>query len=191
MVKKNKNFLLLSACVAVLSFSIGGLTHGDAQNDCPKTVVANYEKLLQLLPEYKITEQEFRDYLTSQQEIQKKQLDALKQKREDLKKNEKTLSAEELKIRKENLSRDEMDLQRNALDFQRKMEDRNMADVNRLKDILEKNYIDPYAKNNKIDIILNSEGVNKIYNTKFDITDVIAASIKKNSNKPASTTAKK
>ena len=192
MVKKNKHFLLLSACAALLSLSIKGFsTNGNAPAEYAKIVVADYEKLLQMLPEFATTEQEFSNYLASQQELQRKQIADFQKKLEEYKKNEKNLSPEEKKIKEENLSRDEADLRRTAMDMQRKADERSAKDVNILKDILEKNYVDPYAKNNKIDIVLNSESAIKVYNKKFDITDNLAELIKKNNNKVSSSTAKK
>lgn len=192
MVKKNKHLLLFSACAAALSLSIKGFSsHGDVKSECAKIAIADYEKLLQLLPEFSTTEQDFKNYVASQQEIQKKQIDSFKQRVEEFKKNEKNLSPEERKIKQENLSRDELELQRMAVDIQRKIEDRTAEGINRLKEILEKNYVDPYAKDNKIDFILNKECVTKVYNSKYDITEELGTKIKKGNNKIISSTAKK
>ena len=192
MVKKNKHFLLLSACAAFLSLSIKGVySNGDVPTECAKIVVADFEKLMRLLPEFTTTEEDFKNYITSQRELQKKQIEDFKKKVDEFRKVEKTLPPEEKKIRQENLDRDEAELQRGAMELQRKIEERSADGVERLKEILEKNYVDPYAKNNKIDIVLNYDSVNKVYNKKFDITDDLAASIKKNNNKVTSSAAKK
>ena len=192
MVKKNKHFLLLSACAALLSLSIKGFSsNGEVPAECVKIAIADYEKLMQMLPEFATTEQDFKNYITSQRELQKKQIEDFQKKIAEYKKIEKTLSPEERKIKEENLGRDEAEIQRMAMDMQRKAEERSADGAERLKTILEKNYVDTYAKNNKIDIILNADSVNKVYNKKFDITEDLAALIKKNNNKVTSSTAKK
>lgn len=192
MVKINKNFLLLSSCAIALSLAVRNFSNGDNQSDTTKIVVANYEKLMKNLPEFEDTEKDFRNYITTQQEIQTKKIDALKARKEELKKIEKDLSEEEKKIRTDNIRREERELQESAIKFQGELQEKNAEGMRFLKEKLEKNYIDTYAKNNKIDLILDAEVCEKVYNRKCDITDDILALIKKNSkNSKNNSTAKK
>jgi hypothetical protein len=118
MVKKNKHFLLLSACAAFLSLSIKGFSNGNVPTESAKIVVADFEKLMRLLPEFTTTEEDFKNYITSQRELQKKQIEDFKKKVDEFRKVEKTLSPEEKNIRQENLDRDEAELQRGAMELQ-------------------------------------------------------------------------
>ena len=191
MVKINKNFLLLSACAIALGLSIKNFSHGNNRVEYAKIAIADYGALMQALPEFETTQKEFQSYVVAQQEIQNKKIESLKQREEDYKKVEAELSEEEKKIRQENLFKEERKLQEEAVKFRGELQEKNDEGMRFLKEKLEKNFIDNYAKNNKIDMIFDSEACQKVYNKKFDVTNDIMDLIKKSNSKAASSIAKK
>jgi Skp family chaperone for outer membrane proteins len=188
---KNKNFLLLGISAAALSLSIKNFSHGDRQAGSQKIVVVNSESLLKLLPEFENVETEFKTYVTSEQDIQKKRLDYFEKMVKDLEKNEGELSGKEKEIRRANLHNEERKLQREQVEFQRKLQAKNAEGMRYLKEILEKKYLDHYAKANGIDLVFDSEVCEKCYDLNYDITAAIAALIEKDKGKTSSSTAKK
>ena len=195
--KMNKNFWGLAIVGLLFSLSLKNFSSAYSQSNPLNVAVANYEKLVKNMPDFNKSEEEFREIINSQQKIQKEEMEALKKMEEEFKAKEKTWSKEERELRKKNIDEKRKALQRKMMEIQIELQDKNNAIMDKMKKNLDEKYIDPIAKKNNIDLILDSESIAKIYNKGLDITEEVLNAIKKdnpnpdNSDKKAGSTAKK
>lgn len=175
----NKNFWGLTVVGLLFSLSLKNFTSAYSQSSPLKIDTANYEKLVKNMPDFNKSEEEFREIISSQQKIQKEEMEALKKMDEEFKAKEKTWSKEERELRKKNIDDKRKSLQRKLMEIQIELQEKNNAIIDKMKKDLDEKYIDPIAKKNNIDLILDSESIAKIYNKNLDITEEVLSAIKK------------